>query len=136
MVAARKLDAIEVDRERAFLFGAAVRIASNTRRSGARRARIFEHVEIDAPDTLRAPDVLLDECRARQLLDQALLALSDDVREVFVLFECEELSCVQIAALLGIPLGTASSRLRRGRAEFSAVSRRLRAQLDFAKGDR
>ena len=57
------------------------------------------------------------------LLDQ----LSLDLRAVFVLFELEELSTNEIAALLGIPAGTVSSRLHRARDEFQALCARARA---------
>jgi RNA polymerase sigma-70 factor (ECF subfamily) len=44
-----------------------------------------------------------------------------DLRSVFVLFEIEELSTQEIAVLLGIPTGTAASRLRRAREEFDRL---------------
>jgi len=45
---------------------------------------------------------------------------------VFVLFELEERSAREIAALLAIPVGTAKSRLRRARDEFALRTARLR----------
>jgi RNA polymerase sigma-70 factor, ECF subfamily len=128
MVTARKLDDVTVDRERAFLYGTAARIASNARRAGARHARVFDDVEGDAADPAPQPDILLDEHRARSLLDEVIAALSDDVRDVFVLYECEELSSPQIAAMLDLPVGTVASRLGRARSEFQAIAKRLRAR--------
>ena len=52
--------------------------------------------------------------------------LSLEQRAVFVLYELEELSVPDIAELLGVPVGTAASRLRRARAAFSAASEHWR----------
>ena len=52
-----------------------------------------------------------------------------ELRTVFVLFELEGIAVKDIAALEEIPIGTASSRLRRAREEFSAISRRMRRAL-------
>ena len=52
-----------------------------------------------------------------------------ELRTVLVLFELEGLEIRAIAELEQIPVGTASSRLRRAREEFSALARRLRASL-------
>ena len=50
-----------------------------------------------------------------------------DLRTVFVLAELEEMEVRELAGVLEIPVGTAASRLRRAREEFSAIARRLRA---------
>ena len=50
-----------------------------------------------------------------------------ELRTVFELFEIEERTASEIAALLAIPLGTAKSRLRRARGEFVTRTARLRA---------
>ena len=41
-----------------------------------------------------------------------------DLRTVFVLRELQELEGVEVAELLGIPLGTVASRLRRAHEDF------------------
>ena len=46
-------------------------------------------------------------------------------REVFVLFELEEMSSPEIAKLLEIPVGTIASRLRRAREAFRSVAERM-----------
>ena len=40
---------------------------------------------------------------------------------VFVLYEIEELTMIQIARLLGLPQGTTASRLRKARGVFQAL---------------
>ncbi len=54
----------------------------------------------------------------REQLEQALAALSPDLREVVVLRELEQLSYKEIAAVADIPLGTVMSRLARGRQQL------------------
>jgi RNA polymerase sigma-70 factor (ECF subfamily) len=56
--------------------------------------------------------------------------MSLDLRAVFVLFELEGLEVREIAALHEIPAGTASSRLRRAREEFSTLAKRARATFE------
>lgn len=127
LVALRRLTAIEPGKERSFLLGAAVRVASNTRR-GRRRSR--EHFDVDA--TFRAVDqrpnpeqqsALLEK---RAMVERILETMPDDIREVFVLFELEDLTAVEIGEALDIPVGTASSRLRRAREHFRAQISLLR----------
>jgi len=65
------------------------------------------------------PDrVTMWEAEARDLLDRVLDKMPDDLRSVFVLFELEELTVDEVAALLGLPRGTVATRLRRARVVF------------------
>ncbi len=70
---------------------------------------------------------LSDQLRARALMDSVLSAMPSELREVFVLFELEELAVAEVAELLSIPIGTVGSRLRRAREDFHERVRRLRA---------
>jgi RNA polymerase sigma-70 factor, ECF subfamily len=54
------------------------------------------------------------------LLDAVLATLPPELRQVFVLFELEELTMREIAAALRLPAGTVASRLRRAREMFKA----------------
>jgi RNA polymerase sigma-70 factor, ECF subfamily len=71
------------------------------------------------------PEQLLDQKRARELLDDVLETMTPDLRMVFVLYELEELSMIEIASALEIPQGTVASRLRRARADFRERVRAL-----------
>lgn len=53
--------------------------------------------------------------RARARLQAALASLDDDKREVFVLYELEELTMKEVAAIVDCPLQTAYSRLHAAR---------------------
>jgi RNA polymerase sigma-70 factor, ECF subfamily len=138
VVAARRLDDIRAGSERAFLLGVARRIAADARRSGLPRNTMTSSEDLlgERADAAPDPEQALQGSRARALLDTVLDAMDDDTRAVFVLFEFEELSKGEIADVLGIPEGTAASRLRRGREEFLAIARRLRAKLGLLGGTR
>jgi RNA polymerase sigma-70 factor, ECF subfamily len=127
IVAARRLEAIEQGRERAFLIGTAMRVALQARRT---RARGRQGLSGDDPDDEIAPgpDVahLVERKRALELLDRVFAQMPADLREVLVLFEFGELPAHEIAQLVGIPIGTVKSRLRRAREELDVrVAREL-----------
>ncbi len=135
LVAARKLDLVEAGAERSFLVGTAMRVASDARRAATRRREVQDEGPIhERRDSSPGPDELADRHRARELLDEVLDAMPLELRSVFVLFELEELPTAEIAALLGVPVGTAASRLRRAREEFHRIASRLRARAGHAGG--
>jgi RNA polymerase sigma-70 factor (ECF subfamily) len=70
----------------------------------------------------------VDKRQARALLDEILEELPLPLRAVFVLYELEEMSVSEMANLLLLPRGTVASRLRRARAEFERVVKRLKAR--------
>jgi RNA polymerase sigma-70 factor (ECF subfamily) len=131
LVASRKLGTIEEGQERRYLYGVALRVAANARRARAARPEtpLSELVEETAATTPN-PEALLHRKRARELLDEALEQLPDELRAAFVLFELEGCTGPEVAELCDIPLGTAASRLRRAREAFQAavseISRRLK----------
>jgi RNA polymerase sigma-70 factor (ECF subfamily) len=55
---------------------------------------------------------------------EALEDMPAELREVIVLCELEERNGAEVAELLGVPLGTVKSRLRRARERFEAEARR------------
>jgi RNA polymerase sigma-70 factor (ECF subfamily) len=54
-------------------------------------------------------------------LESALSQLPDEQREVLLLVALEEMRYADIAALLGVPIGTVMSRLSRGRERLRQV---------------
>ncbi len=133
VVAARRLRDIEGGRERSFLFGAAVRVASTRRRTARRHPEDGETGLAEKPSDDLDPEALSELRQARPLLQEILDSMSDDCRAVFILAELEELSTRDIADALGIPHGTASSRLRSARETFHAAVRRLAAKNAFPR---
>ena len=136
IVVARRLETIDAGAERSFLFGTAMRVAADTRRAAGRRREAGAPSEDEAATDSQRPDALLDRKRAREALDRVLDAMPEDLRVVFVLFELEELATGAIAEMLGIPVGTAASRLRRAREEFHAIVSRERARGRIEGGGR
>jgi RNA polymerase sigma-70 factor (ECF subfamily) len=135
IIVAGKLPSIREGSERAFLVSTAVRVAANTRRSAVARRETLDTSELsEQPDPAPAADVLIDQKRLRELLDSVLDELPDDLRSVFVLFELQGLPSMEIAELLGIPVGTVASRLRRARELFRTAAKRARARLGFRGG--
>lgn len=131
-VAARRLRDIKRGSESAFLYGVALRVASQEVR---RQAAAMPLAEVPfLVDERPLADEQLAEQEARALLDEALAALPLDLRAVLVLHELEGLEVRQIAAIEAIPVGTASSRLRRAREEFSAIAKRMRARMEARGG--
>jgi RNA polymerase sigma-70 factor, ECF subfamily len=106
-----------------WLFAFAARVASEHRRLARHRREVFE--EIDVASTAPRPDEVLEQNESRRLLDRALAELDDDKREVFVLHDLDDTPIPEVARALGIPEGTAYTRLRAARAELTAAVRRL-----------
>lgn len=123
LIAAERVDDIHHGSERAFLFGTAIRLARGMRRSSAR-------IELDADMDQREsassrPEELVDRRRAMTAAERILGQMEQSLLEVFVLFELEGLTTPEIAELVGVPLGTAASRLRRARESFREMAARL-----------
>jgi RNA polymerase sigma-70 factor (ECF subfamily) len=130
VTAARRFESIESGSERAFLYRTALHTAYKLKRSAERR---HEHPadESELPPVDPGIEELLDRRRARDMLDGLLEAMPLDLRVVFVLYEIEGLSTSEIAGVVGIPLGTAASRLRRARQDFETRVARLEARRNF-----
>jgi RNA polymerase sigma-70 factor (ECF subfamily) len=103
---------------RPFLYGVALRVAANFRRTVRRRREVSEEAMGDphAPDL--AADDLADLRRARAVLDEILEEMPIELRVVFILSEIEQMTAASIAELESIPPGTVASRLRRAREIF------------------
>jgi RNA polymerase sigma-70 factor (ECF subfamily) len=127
VVASRKLDAIDDGKEKAFLFGTAIRVAADIRRALQRRRHSCDE-QAEPVDATPALDDLVDQKRAREVLDHLIAQLPEETRPVFVLFELEGLTMASIASCLDLPPGTVASRLRRARELFAAQVARLEAR--------
>jgi RNA polymerase sigma-70 factor (ECF subfamily) len=125
IVVANRLDDIIPAAEKSFLFRSAKHVASHVRRSLARRR--LEPIDDHVLSHDLSPELAVSQKRARELLDQILARLPDDLRFVFTLFEFEDLTVPEIAGMLEIPVGTAASRLRRAREHFKVELRRMEA---------
>lgn len=121
LIASRRMSDIEPGKERAFLCATAVKVAGPLRSRPQREAPVDEVPE-QVDD--RTPADLVQRKQQRDLLDRLLAQLDEDVRTVLVLTELEGLSKREVAEALGIPEGTAASRLRRAREELAKLMSR------------
>ena len=112
----KKRDDLEPGRSvRPLLFGIARRTAAVTRRKMRPESSNDAEILVSAPPHAE-----------RDMLWQALAALDDDRRAVFILHDLEGYTGPEIAAMLDIPVNTAHSRLRLARAELVATLHRMR----------
>ena len=114
-----KLAAIQVGSERAFLKAVAAREASHMRRTYLRRREQPESDgEAPAVESMRPDRLAVRKARATTL-SRVLDGMKGDLRRVLLLVEIEGHGLGEVAATLGIPLGTCKSRLRRARADLT-----------------
>jgi RNA polymerase sigma factor (sigma-70 family) len=113
LVLARKARAIaRLERLANWLYGVAVRTAKEVRKSAAHRrareGRVDNLVRVELP-----PEEDIDELRF--VIDDELSRLPESFRALVVLCDLEGKTQTEAARLLGVPVGTVSSRLSRGR---------------------
>ena len=136
ITAARRAADIRVGSERGFLYGVAANVVAKSRHAVARRREAgdgeLDALEADFPSL----EELADQRQARHVLDALLDAMPLELRVVFVLYEVEEQTVAAIAEALEIPVGTAASRLRRAREDFTARLARLEARQAFEGAER
>jgi RNA polymerase sigma-70 factor (ECF subfamily) len=111
---------------RAWLYGICVKeVSTHRRRAWVRRERPVEPeamppIPASTDDPERAASMREQNARFEAMLDE----LDPDKRAVLVMYEIEERSCDEIAALHGIPVGTVHSRLHAARRGFRVVLER------------
>ena len=118
MVAATRIDDVQVGAERSFLIQVAQNLAWHARRKLARRREVMGD---DLPERIEAvatPEYLAHRKQMRQLLDAVIETMNEPLRTVFKLFEFEQMSMTEVGRALHLPRGTVASRLRRARAQF------------------
>lgn len=131
ITAYRKLDSFEGRAHiRTWLLGICERTASDYRRSAPVRREVATDVatlELTAPEHTDVVAELGSKQRL-QVAEAILDKLPEEQRAAFVLFELEELSGPEIAAILDISVGTVRSRLRLARETFTREVQRLAAR--------
>lgn len=109
----------------AWVFVLTLNLARDLRREQARRGQGLKLDEVDGMKLIakeQEPHAALEGRETLSVARAAILKLEEDVKEVFLLRVSGELSFEAIAEALGIPVGTAKTRMR-------TALRRLRHHL-------
>jgi RNA polymerase sigma-70 factor (ECF subfamily) len=122
LVAWRRLGEVpDAGEDRLWLFGVARRLVANQRRGAMRRSRLADKLRLAL--IAEVPQTVPREQDGDDLVRTALDGLGADDRELLRLTSWEGLSPGEVSVVMGIPPGTARSRLHRARA-------RLRVRLE------
>ena len=109
---------------RTWLYGIASRLALRHRRGTGRFLRALG-LYADEPERVAAdPSDDLERARAAAAVHAVLARLPFKQREVFVMYELEELDGAAIAELVKIPLNTVWTRLHHARKKFEELMRK------------
>jgi RNA polymerase sigma-70 factor (ECF subfamily) len=121
--ALRFFSSLRSDDARAWLFT----IVRNTwygrfpQATGAHQPTVYGDMKHDRPDEGLDPEALAMQQQAVEKVKRAVQELPSDFREVIILRELEGLSYKELAAVVGIPIGTVMSRLARARERLQAI---------------
>ncbi|GAB3742754.1 RNA polymerase sigma factor [Amycolatopsis oliviviridis] len=133
LIAFRKREGYDTERRdaRPWLYGIATNLVAQRRRDEVRELKLREALG-PPPDEEGHAERVADQVTAAamgKLLDSALAELADGDRDTLTLFAGEGLSYEEIAAALGIPLGTVRSRLNRARRKVREALERPDAMI-------
>jgi RNA polymerase sigma-70 factor (ECF subfamily) len=125
IVAYRKRDRYDgTSAVRTWLYGIAARLAMRHRRGAGRFVRALGLYADEPVRAATEPGDALERERASRMVRAVLDRLPFKQREVFVMYELEELEGTQIAELIGIPVGTVWTRLHHARKRFEELMRK------------
>lgn len=118
----RKDDLEGIDNLRAWLYRVTLNHVRHRKRSFARLTRFLDRWGKRPEETsLDAPDSTIERRQQAERVHAALAKLTPTQREVFVLFELQQLSGQEAADVLGIKINTLWGRLRLAREGFRKV---------------
>jgi RNA polymerase sigma-70 factor, ECF subfamily len=125
VVSQRLADYRERGKARAWLYSICRRVAQA---QGRKRTRRREELKPEITEGEMAATQLrrLEDAEALLLGERVLAMLSPEQREVFVLYEVEDMPMSEVADALGCPLQTAYSRLHKARSRILSEVERLR----------
>ena len=109
---------------RPWLYGIATNVLAKHHRGEARRLRATARLAARPPTQEDQADRAVAAVDARDLWPRvvhALAELSQGERDALLLYAWEDLSYEEVAAALGVPVGTVRSRLHRGRQRLQSL---------------
>ena len=121
IVVYRKLSTFDAGSSKltSWLFGICMRVASASRRKAHhRRELLTAELPEQGSSVETGPEGRMQLRQAAELVDRILDTLDLEKRAIFVMFEMDQLSCQEIADIVGAPIGTVHSRLHAARKEF------------------
>ncbi|GMR02184.1 MAG: RNA polymerase sigma factor [Acidimicrobiia bacterium] len=119
VVAWRRIDQLEWDTARPWLYGIARGVLANRRRSAGRRDRLTRKMSGLAHDAEEAAEVVVIRRERDEQVMAALGVLKESDREILLLSTWEELTAPEIATALGISVAAAEQRLHRAKQRFA-----------------
>lgn len=122
---------------RPWLLGVALNLTRRYWRQADRQRRATLRLAADGAQQDHASDVvdLIDAEQTMSRILEGLERIPDDQREVVQLWAWEELSYAEIAAVLGVPVGTVKSRLHRARDALHHAANNRRDSTNSAQPD-
>lgn len=128
LVVHRKLPGFEPHASlRSWIYGIALRVTADYRKR-AHRKRETLMAEPPEVSSTRGPAHVLEQQQDWALLDRLMAELTEEQRQVFVLFEIEEVAMQEVSAIVGCPLQTAYSRLHAARKHIAERLHALRTR--------
>ncbi|MCH9681926.1 MAG: sigma-70 family RNA polymerase sigma factor [Deltaproteobacteria bacterium] len=126
----RRGDELDVsDSVRPLLYGIARKVAAQQRRKANREPPPLALVAKAAPD----PEQSVAQAEAAQVVRDALDAMDDDKRMIFLLADVEGMSIPEVARCHGVNLNTAYARLRAARVLVERAVQRHRAREEGSR---
>lgn len=119
VVAWRRIDDLDWDTARPWLYGIARGVLANRARSMRRRNRLTRKMSGLAGVTGDAAEVIVVRREPDEAVMAALSKLKESDREILLLSTLEELTAPEIASALEISINAAEQRLRRARQRFA-----------------
>ena len=112
----------------------AIRVAMAHRRTRMRQwGELDEDAVLSAVGSEPSPQAQAEASESLSIVQRALDTLDVERRALFVLFEIEGESCDDIAAGLGIPVGTVYSRLHAARRDFQKAFAKLAGRVQTSR---
>lgn len=125
LVVHRRFDELQWNSsEQTLLFGIALRVAKDHRRTLQRRRENSDatadevFTALDGEEAAAGPAEILEQAQARVILYALLDQLDDELRAIFVSVELEQMPVTEVARAMNLNLNTTYTKLRSARRNF------------------